>query len=436
MKKVKHHRMREKLNNRGFSLVEILISIAVLVIIMVPLMGSFFRSMLMNKKAEELQVHSNLAASIMEGIKSTDMPDIVNQFIGTEIFDIVNNTAQDGMMRLKYDATNMNYTEFSSEEEQATYYFAIHGIMVGSTAYDALIKMDSSGYKVPTYIDTMNNYEMPEIVNLDQKANGLLFSNGTLESAIGPNLEDDIALSNFSLWGSTYAQQKLQAIYYQAYLEAYDSWQDECVRTGNPNTLNKPSEPTLLDHPEFDIFYKQDIVKSYIDKTMYITVNNKTIDYRIEYLCNWPSEMNTERNITNQISTIEYANNVENVYIFYTPSIFQSLRQADKVIIKNEASTNPVNLFVAIQDGNVLTERVTIERVGTNLSAFTDIPATLVNDVKDTALSGINAEVIKKNQKDRIYDVTIQVCEYEGIISATPPEDRYDNVLYTLEATK
>jgi type II secretory pathway pseudopilin PulG len=45
--------------------VELIISIAILAIVMIPIMGNFFRSMQLNKKAEDLQVQSNLASNIM-----------------------------------------------------------------------------------------------------------------------------------------------------------------------------------------------------------------------------------------------------------------------------------------------------------------------------------------------------------------------------------
>lgn len=59
MKRIYNKRSGYRLNNRGFSLVELLISIAVLVIIMVPLMGNFIRSMQINKKSERYQIQSN-----------------------------------------------------------------------------------------------------------------------------------------------------------------------------------------------------------------------------------------------------------------------------------------------------------------------------------------------------------------------------------------
>ena len=67
------------LNNRGFSLVEIIVSIAVLAIVITPLMNSFITAARVNKDARKVTCAADCAQSIMEGFADKT---------GTEIWSI------------------------------------------------------------------------------------------------------------------------------------------------------------------------------------------------------------------------------------------------------------------------------------------------------------------------------------------------------------
>jgi prepilin-type N-terminal cleavage/methylation domain-containing protein len=451
MKVNKCRKAPRRLNDKGFSLVELLISIAVLVIIMVPLMNNFFRSMQMNKRAEKLQIQSNLAASIMEGLKATDITTIIDRFHGVpENFDIISEDVN-FVSRLNKIAEGQ-YEYLDSTIEQAPYYFAIHGIHVGSTAYDALITIDSDAEKYKKAgTSTMNLYPMPEVINLDTKANGLVFSNGTSDG-VTSDVMDNAALDNFVAWGTAYAQTFLeQTPEYLTYLDDYDKWMDtkEQIMMTVPTPVAEPTPPAGLvmptltsyasSHPELDFkrYFDRETIKQYTSKTMKLTVNDKTLEYDIEYSCSWPAGSNIQSTISNQISVVKYARAVENVYLFYEPSIYMSSHSADKVVIYNEITANPVNLFVAKQGLVTLTHPITIQRIGTNLSAFTDIPGTgftsYIGDTQETGTTTVNSKVVKTKEEDRIYYVTIKICSYAGV--STPPAERYQKVLYKLEST-
>lgn len=198
MRPYKKSRMRDKLNNQGFTLVELIISIAILVIILVPLMGNFIRSIQMNSKAKRLQIQSNLASSIMEGLKSyNNIDEIIDKFNGSrDDFDLITGPVAD-VMRLEEDGTG-GYMESSSSVHQASYYFAINGISEGKLVYDAFITMKADPYRIgESENGIMNNYPMPNIINLDEKANGLLFA----ESDAGSGMTDEDVLNTFITWG-------------------------------------------------------------------------------------------------------------------------------------------------------------------------------------------------------------------------------------------
>ncbi len=435
MKRNKRHHAYGRLNHQGFSLVELVISIAVLVIIMVPLMNNFFRSMQMNKKAEKLQLQSNLAASIMEGLKASDMTELISQFSGSG-FNLIPETINEAV-RLQYNTASNQLEPYDATYEQDAYYFAIHGIRIGSAAYDALITLDPSD----TYKDQagrMNRYPMPEIINLDEKANGLLFSNGTVNGTPVTPSFDELALTSFTAWGTAYAQQKFtQSSEYQSYLDARRTWQEEYVqaildgKTGAELPM-EPTAPTLAGqaaiHPEYDEYINPDKIKEFLSKRMLVSVNDNNVTYDLEYFCDWPKgpgklqglgENQVQSSVMNRIMDRNYPKALENVYLFYTPSSFQTpTHSADQIEVTSVA---PVNFFVAKQGMEI--NSISISQSG-NVTLFTDI-------MNYSSPDPVIADVVKTREEDRIYKVTIRICNYEELAIS----DRYHKVEYTLEST-
>ncbi len=449
MKREKSQNATGQLNDRGFSLVELLISIAVLVIIMVPLMNNFFRSMQMNKKAEKLQIQSNLAASIMEGLKTSDMTTIIEQFT-------VPTAAEFNLISEEIDGVNRLYNNGGIIQatpppiEQATYYYAINKIVVGSTAYNAFITIDPISYK-DDVAGIMNSYPMPEPINLDEKANALLFSDGSEDGTA--TAYDATARETFHQWGRAYAQMKLeQSPEYLTYLSDYNRYLD--IIEENAHKSPRPADPpmpvapslesfaALSAHRDYIYYIDQESIKKIISKTMRITVNNKTVDYDIEYECRWPKgpeapqntgEDNVQSTIVNHISTKSYSDTVENVYLFYKPSIFLVENLNDVALLNNQDDANAVNFYVANQES--VTKTVKINREGSNVSAYTNIPSSNFSSyVGDTVeiSSTVNQKVVRTKQKDRIYQVKIDICKYVDTSDLTL---KYREVQYTLEGT-
>lgn len=448
MKREKSQKGTGWLNDRGFSLVELLISIAVLVIIMVPLMNNFFRSMQMNKKAEKLQIQSNLAASIMEGLKTSDMATIIEQFTGPSVaFDLISEEI-DGVNRLYNNGGIIQVTP--PPIEQATYYFAINKIKVGSTAYDAFITIDPISYK-DDVAKIMNSYPMPEPINLDEKANALLFSNGSENGAA--TTYDDTALETFRQWGRAYAQIKLeQSPEYLSYLSDYNSYLDiieeNALKTPRPADPPMPIEPKLESiaalpgNEKYLYYFDTAYISAKVTKTMRITVNGRTVNYDIEYFCDWPKGSNelqssgedsVQSTIVNHISTKSYSNTVENVYLFYKPSIFLVKDLNDVALLTNQDGANAVNFYVANQES--VSNKVKISREGSNVSVYTNLPTINYSSyVGGTAEipSTVNQKVVRTKQKDRIYQVNIDICKYIDTSNLT---QKYHEVQYTLEGT-
>lgn len=442
MRPYKKSRMRDKLNNQGFTLVELIISIAILVIILVPLMGNFIRSIQMNSKAKRLQIQSNLASSIMEGLKSyNNIDEIIDKFNGSrDDFDLITGPVAD-VMRLEEDGTG-GYMESSSSVHQTSYYFAINGISEGKLVYDAFITMKADPYRIgESENGIMNNYPMPNIINLDEKANGLLFA----ESDAGSGMTDEDVLNTFITWGRNYAQNVLDnsSEYHNYRIDIADYRSREVEGKLEPGEI-PPVEPTLDNLPSslsyLSTYFTPGEVTRLITKTMTIVSNNDIIDYDIEYICNWPPESGIKRTITHGVSDVRYPISISNIYLFYKPSVFSLSRSileepADMIILNNEAE-GTLNFYVALQEDesgyrwdNWYNETEISAYGYGSVMLYTDIPAAHYNT--GGTIGTANPNVITSKATDRIFDVTIDICEY---VNDSDPNNRYKIKVYTLQS--
>jgi len=425
--RLKQHISPKAHNNHGFSLVELIISIAILAVIMIPLMSNFFRSAQMNKKAEELQVKSNIAADIMEGLKTVPETDILMQFSPAGSFDILDQSVEEVWRLLKITGGYEKYSTLLPMEEQPTYYFAINGI--GGTAYDAVITMDSTPYN--TITNTMNDYPMPGVINLDEKVNGLLFSMGKTNT----DTTDSDALNVFLTRGQAYEMKVYKAsAAYLLYLDKLDTWEDQVEEhaIGGPIPSPEPTLPTFVSNP---IYSDSAVIKSKITKTMKITVNQKNIEYEIDYNCAW-TDGDIEKTIQYPVSGKQYPGNVENVYLFYEPSQYAAT-QMDLIEVMNEDTSLPINFHVAKQGATTVGPpnqilKIIRDNELDNIGVYTNL---LIEEAKVETAGGPPTDIpglVKGKKEDRIYDITVNIYEYvPGDIS-----NKYKNILYTLKSTK
>ncbi|MDE6129037.1 MAG: type II secretion system GspH family protein, partial [Lachnospiraceae bacterium] len=81
MRNVGRHR-KQKLNNKGLSLVEILVAVVILALVTGPLLHSFVSAARYNQRAKERQRTTTAAQSVMEGFKAFDLEELCWQFSG------------------------------------------------------------------------------------------------------------------------------------------------------------------------------------------------------------------------------------------------------------------------------------------------------------------------------------------------------------------
>ena len=82
MKKSGSDKRKGKLNNAGFSLVEVLVAMAVLAILSIPVLGSFSNAARINHKARKEENANTVASDIVEQFKSVSMSRILEDYAG------------------------------------------------------------------------------------------------------------------------------------------------------------------------------------------------------------------------------------------------------------------------------------------------------------------------------------------------------------------
>lgn len=142
MKKSKNSR---KLNNKGLSLIEVLVAIMILAVVTGPLLHSFVTGIKLNAKAREKQRLTTAAQSIMEGLKAYDMEHICLQFNGWGMRLIANATNYyeepisdrngDGAFDVSIDPLDGTFLPASD----GIYAFVLEGVDFDGITYDARI---------------------------------------------------------------------------------------------------------------------------------------------------------------------------------------------------------------------------------------------------------------------------------------------------------
>lgn len=83
-------RRNSKVNNKGFSLVELIVTIAILAIVVAPLLNAFVISARTNAKAREKLYVTTIAENLMEGIEQLSLDELAYQFnYPNQAFDLV-----------------------------------------------------------------------------------------------------------------------------------------------------------------------------------------------------------------------------------------------------------------------------------------------------------------------------------------------------------
>jgi hypothetical protein len=282
--------------------------------------------------------------------------------------------------------------------------------------------------KADTYAGTgiLNDYPMPDAINLDETQNGLLFSSGLTSEDL-----DNEVLTAFQQYGTDYANNLyLQSAVYQEHLDAYNAWRNACEiaeMNGDPIPAKPPEAEIDFNPAEYSLYCNID--KTQITKTMSITVNGTNLQYVISYHYKWPDGCdNLEKDIEYRISDKTYAEQLVNVYLFYKPNEFLE----NNIKLENNQPVNAVNFYLAKQGSAGAVSNVMITKktyAVDNIALFTNLGSINLVDEAGFPLidADLNDKIIKAEKKNRIYQVDIKLYKY---VASANPEDKFKEELY------
>ena len=145
MNKKNHIRGKQ---NKGFTLVEVLIAITILAIIVAPLLHAFVTAARTNAKAKQLMKATTLAQNVMEEMKANSLEEVARQFNSSATTSYTDNTSVVGMAANYYEAV-ANATGFEAvktSEMEAEGYIANASIRTGSTTSGDFVGQASGEY--------------------------------------------------------------------------------------------------------------------------------------------------------------------------------------------------------------------------------------------------------------------------------------------------
>lgn len=167
-----------KQNSGGFSLVEVLVCIAILAIISVPILAGFRTSMYYTNRAHKTQTATAYAQSVLETVKSTEVKEFVQQ--------IENATDADGNQTgsVEESVDTSLQAEFNSDTAYTDEFFKTirckqKDIDIGGKLYDMEVVFNPTGYSQkkddPAFSNTAANDANVYAVSSVDDVNGMLF---------------------------------------------------------------------------------------------------------------------------------------------------------------------------------------------------------------------------------------------------------------------
>ena len=137
-----------RIGNRGLSIVEVVVAIAILSLVTVPLLQTFISAIRYNATARENQRALNIAQSVMEGIKAHDAEELSLQFANDPLHPF---TVYSGIGAGTYKEV--------IPPALSDYEYILDGITYDGVAYDVKVDVNTIGTSTLTQMDSINEYK-------------------------------------------------------------------------------------------------------------------------------------------------------------------------------------------------------------------------------------------------------------------------------------
>lgn len=440
-------------DDRGITLVELIVSIAILAIIVLPFLNSFVMAAKTNAKSKNELNATHLAENIMEGVEKNSMKTLAYQFnYPSEGFDIADGFAigSSGAQELIASALGSGGTSYapavrfddvdsglSASEKENKITSSIHKTDKSQTINDATKWkfVESSSHKYYFYMSDVQSgsKKYNALVTLDARADEVKDASGKTDKVNSGKVTNyntdslaDISSMNFD---------------HDAIWTDQRAFSDLKTELENDNVINKNSG----------------LEESQVNRTITVKITNTTstkVEVSTSYDVNGKTYPDPNSKKADEFKSIVFDNSsntldhdLRNIYIFYTPWYSsKGTNPNEQIVIENDDSVkcnvNLVKQMPKSTDSSALTGKENEYTVCVNVSeknnAHSSNPASVTIatnlDINlgnpDTAMSHKQAlykynnqateeaknKITKRNltndvTADRIYDVTVDIFD-------------------------
>lgn len=417
-----------KKNNKGFSLVEMLVALAILAVILFPIINNLAVSSRMNLKSKRIQEATVLGQNMLEGLKiESNFSDVAKQLLYSRdaTFDLFTVADISGMTCQQVEETPTGFESVAEasvlpvrdatgaiidysfkENTERKYVFELKKIKYNNVDYCARITYDASVYS--NNIDVTGNINDKDMPIIHAVATDY---NAVITQGYRDKWAESTLLDHYNKWFSKYKDPSIGE-----------------MNTQTNSTIEDNMMRTFTITMDYDAVSGKYIVKAELLYTLSEALISDNPEYEIY------------RNYSDTLYSGEFAT-LENVYLFYTPNLIQG-SDTIKVINNLPGDKAGITFHLVEQTQTVkygtYNEKMASYRVNFYLSEPDDpslpaapnkefkttmkhnlassLPKTIqeaVIDFKINATDVINTQafISVDEKKTRLYDITVDIYQ-------------------------
>lgn len=409
-------KLKKQLNNKGFSLVELLIATVILAIVVAPLLHTFVTASATAARSRRIGDATLAGQNVAETIEASTISQLLNAPDPSVYFD--------GATSKKfYKLEGSDYIEIpATNAGPDVYHMGIKDLRAGGSVFNAMVSFDAAAYKEsdPAQPPKINDLETVDYSNMD----------AVFAQSQDSDNPDELSRSDFESKAAGRA----------------GSWETSNAKVKREITLNvTETDGKIYASLDFDYEYTCPYTTEDADGNIEYhtgTIDTDTISYQL-----LPQGFSA---VTN--------GRLPNVYLMYYPMYGEPSVYNDTIAIRNDIA-KPFKLFLVKERAASLTDELQykahIRQYVPNGTApdnyavvYSNATEDLSNELNQTPLSGVTYKIyrgnwweasgsfagehgalVSKSSKNRLYDVTIRIYDSDSM-------DFSANPIYTVHSTK
>lgn len=342
----KYNKYKKYNNDHGFTLVEILVAVAIVAIIVAPILKSITTSMRVNNKSDKIMNQTAVAQAVMEAVSNESFESVAREFDSSNTNDltVLPNGMYDVSDPTKCAHSELFINENASEVNTAVsagsteitkhasniYYYGIKGLDYDGKTYDVKVTLDASKYygdisSTPDgEVKYKNSVGYVDLSSYDKEQDGLYTESEDTMGNLCAELANRTVISGYNLSTSDVESRATRSIIID-------------IATEDFSKTNSTDRVTVVKAK-----YKVELPQKYvIDGKIYTPANIGNRYYE---------DMDYEL-FNNKAAKPEDMKPLRNVYILYNPH-YESTNTMDikDNIVVNNPENIPVNIFLIKQN--------------------------------------------------------------------------------------